>query len=397
MSWKVSNVIEQRKLFIDAARRGEEYITDLCEEFGISRSTGYKWIRRYMEEGDEGLKDRSSARHTQADKTEQVVEDKILEVKDRYPTWGPKKILAYLARHNPEYEFPSFTTIGNILDRNGRVRRRKKRKRLPTKTDPLSHCKAANDVWCIDFKGWFTTKDRVKCDPLTITDAFSRYILHCSKLHSGKGADVWRTLEELFCNNGLPLYLRHDNGPPFATTGAGRLSALSVKLIKAGVTPEWLDPGKPYQNGRHERMHGTLQQEAVFPLKLTLEEQQMKFRDFIHYFNHVRPHEGISQKVPADIYIRSERQWDGKLRSPEYGKEYTVKQVRRGGQIGWCGRDIFIGKALCEEPIGIKEGDDGETLVYYGPVYLGQVDHLGQFIMPRPSARTKRNYHVRCY
>lgn len=398
MAWRVSNVKDQRKQFIQKCLLNEQTISDICKKYNISRQTGYKWLKRYAQEGEHGLESRSSARHNQDNRTKIRLEEKILAVKDKYPTWGSKKIFAYLSRREPKESWPSRTTIGKILKRNGLVTSRKKRKRYPPKTDPLSHCEKPNDVWCIDFKGSWMTKDNVKCDPLTVTDADSRYILFCSKIHSGKVKDVWQTLETLFYEFGLPTYLRHDNGPPFATSGAGRISRLSVNLIKSGVIPEWIEPGKPHQNGRHERMHRTLKAEGTFPLKLTLKEQEMKFKEFIKYFNEERPHEALDQQVPADIYIRSDRHWDGKFVPPEYGAEYIVKRVRKHGQVGWKGLSPFIGKALAGEYIGFKENEDEDSwLVYYGPVLLGEMDHQGNFQIPYLPSRLKCNYKERCF
>jgi putative transposase len=397
MAWRVTKVEEQRQEFIQQVLIGDKTITDLCKEFQVSRKTGYKWVHRHAEHGEEGLKDRSRKPRFQAGKTQDNLVQKILEIKHKYPTWGPKKILASLEHLYPNEDWPSDTTVGNILTKNGLVKSRKLRKRLPSKTDPLSHCNEANDVWSIDFKGWFWTREGVKCDPLTISDAHTRFILYCHKLHSGKELDVWKVLEELFYKNGLPKYLRHDNGPPFATSGAGRLSRLSVKLIKAGVIPDWIAPGKPYQNGRHERMHRTLKREAIFPLQLTLEEQQMKFRDFIHYFNFERPHEALGQKCPGNLYVVSERRWEGKLYSPEYDNEYLVKRIRERGQLSWNGIDIYISKTLKNEFVGLKENDEGDWSVYFGPVFLGTINSSRNFITPMESYRPKNNYKVRCY
>lgn len=396
MAWRVAKVEEQRKEFIEKMHAGGRIAT-LCREYRISRKTGYKWINRYEELGEEGLKDKSRSPHSQPGKTDAGLMQIILETKHKYPTWGPKKVLALLQAHYPEEDWPSDTTVGNILQKNGLVMSRKYRKRMPAKTVPLAHCNAPNDVWSIDFKGWCLTKDQKKCEPLTVSDAYARFILYCAKLHSGKEQDVWKACESLFYENGLPKYLRHDNGPPFATTGAGRLSALSVKLIKVGIIPEWIDPGKPYQNGRHERMHRTLNEEGMFPLELTLEEQQMKFMDFIRYFNHERPHEALGQKVPGSVYIRSDRSWDGKFRSPEYNSCCLVKQVRDRGQMMWNGIDIYIGKTLRNEFVGLKEDENGDWAVYYGPVFLGTIDHSGRFTTPFETRRPKRNYKSRCY
>jgi transposase InsO family protein len=397
MAWRVAKVEEHRKEFIEQVLIGDRTVTDLCNEYQISRKTGYKWISRYNELGDDGLKDRSKAPHARPGRTDERLVHKVLEVKSRYPAWGPKKVLALLGMHYPDEDWPSDTTIGNILYKHGLVAPRRCRKRIPAKTDPLSHCTAPNDVWSIDFKGWFLTKDQIKCDPLTICDAHTRFILHCSKLHSGKELDVWKALEELFHKNGLPKYLRHDNGPPFATAGAGRLSRLSVKLIKAGVIPEWIEPGKPCQNGRHERMHGILKNEGVFPLQLTLEEQQMKFMNFVHYYNFERPHEALEQKFPGNVYVPSNRIWDGNFRSPEYDSAYLVKRVRGRGLIMWNGIDIYIGKTLQNEYVGLKEDENGYLAVYFGPIFLGTIDHEGILRTPRKNNRPKLGYKTRCY
>lgn len=259
--------------------------------------------------------------------------------------------------------------------------------RFPAKTDPLSHCHEANDVWCIDFKGWWKTLDGLKCDPLTLTDAHSRFILRCIKLQRNNAEMVWEALKEAFLEYGLPLYLRHDNGPPFATPGAGRLSRFSVCVIKTGVITEWIDPASPYQNGRHERMHSTLHQEGRFP-ELTLEEQQLKFADFVKYYNNERFHEGIGLQIPGRVYVPSSRVWDGKLRSPEYCEDCTVKRVRERGQISWNGKDIYIGKALSNENIAVKEAEEG-WFAYFGPILLGVINYEGKFIIPRIEKRRK--------
>jgi transposase InsO family protein len=397
MAWRVAKVEENRREFIEQVYRRDKTISDLCIEFQISRKTAYKWMQRYKDCGDEGLKDRSRAPHSQPSKTNESQVQRILEVKHKYPSWGPKKVLAKLEVYYPDEYWPSDTTIGNILDRNGLVNRKKCRRRFPAKSDPLSHCSLPNDVWSVDFKGWFLTKDGIKCDPLTVSDAHSRFILECVKLHSGKEKDVWKILEALFYKYGLPKYLRHDNGPPFATMGVGRLSALSVKIIKAGVIPEWIDPGKPYQNGRHERMHKTLKADGILPFVLTLDEQQMRFRDFLHYYNYERPHEALGQRMPGHIYAPSDRNWNGHFRSPEYDEGYIVKQVRDRGLLSWNGIDIYIGKTLKNERIGIKEDNNGDWGVHFGPVYLGIIDPKGNLITPVVSYKVKRKFKFRCY
>lgn len=394
MAWRVKNVEDQRKEFIEEFLSNQMTITELCEMYQISRKTGYKWIERFEKEGIDGLTDRSKAPHNQIGKTDDELVSQIVNLRKRFPKWGPKKIVAYLTENKSLEEWPSTTTIGKILHKEGLTQPRKQRKRFPAKSYPLSHCQQANDVWCIDFKGWHKTKDNIKCDPLTITDAFSRFLLCCNKLAFNTADYTWKVLEEVFQKYGLPRYLRHDNGPPFATCGTGRLSRLSVNIIKAGVIPEWIEPGKPYQNGRHERMHLTLKQEGIKPL--TLKEQQMHFREFQAYFNFERPHESLGQKTPGNVYMPSPRQWTGKLETPEYSKEYEIKKVRSSGQISWHGKELFLGKVLENELVGIKEEDTGWA-VFYGPVLLGHINPEKGFSQPARNVRPKREFKVRIF
>ncbi len=396
MPWKETKVEDKRKMFIKFYLDDEASITSLCREFEVSRKTAYKWIERFKELGDEGLKDQRRARINQTQTDEELVQS-ILSVKNKRLTWGPKKIRGFLCNQTPEKEWPSATTIGTILLKNGFQKTRELRKRLPVRSKPFSACQESNDLWSMDFKGWFRTKEGVKCDPLTLTDAHSRFLLHCSKLPLGTTEYVWDILEKCFYQYGLPTYLRHDNGPPFAACGAGRLSRLSINIIKAGVIPEWIDPGKPYQNGRHERMHRTLKAEAIIPMALTLKEQQLKFSEFQNYFNFERPHESLGQKTPGSIYTYSPREWDGQLKSPEYDTSWQIIRVRGSGQIGWRGDEIFISKALENEHIGLRENQEGEWEAYYGPVYLGVIDQEGKLKYAQRETRSNLMYKDRVY
>lgn len=395
MVWRVKKVEEERKIFVEAVQNRPIPLAHLCKEFGISRPTAYKWLGRYQEQGEDGLKDQSRARHTQSEAMSNETRAEIIKIKIKEKV-GPKKILAILERTHPDKKWPSVTSIHNLLEENGLVEKRKLRKRFPVKTNPLSHCLQPNDVWCIDFKGWIKTKDNVKFDPLTITDAYSRYLLHCSKLFVNTTDYVWEVLVSKFYEYGLPVYLRHDNGPPFATSSAGRLSRLSVNLIKAGVIPEWIEPGKPYQNGRHERMHLSMHQWCMSDKELALAEQTLKLSEFVDHYNNRRPHEGIGQQVPQDVYRVSSREWSGQMKPPEYSEEYKVKKVRGAGQVSWNGKDVYVGKVLRNEYVGFKETEEGVLNVYYGPVFLGEVNGLGELILP-VQVRRRNNYKVRIY
>lgn len=389
MVWGEILVEDCRKKFIDACLKGELSMAELCRLYDISRKNGYKWLNRYKIEGDLCLKDRSRAPLKQALKTESDVEQQILEVRYQYNKWGPKKILAFLKDTYPDLVWPSMTTIGNLLNKKGLAVPRKRRHRVPGKTTALSICEQPNDVWCADFKGWFLTGDGNKCEPFTLTDNSSRFLLRCQKLNKNDTDHVWGILETAFREYGLPLFLRHDNGSPFATCGAGRLSTLSIKLIKSGVIPEWIDPGKPQQNGRHERMHQTLKKETAMPPEATLEKQGIRFKEFIHYFNYIRPHEAITQKTPGSLYRISEREWNGVMKSPEYPPEYIVRKIRFCGSMKFKGNEIFVGNALTGEPVGLKENEEGTFTMYYGPIILGDISRENKFIKPLGNIRKR--------
>lgn len=389
MAWRQVNVKDQRKLFIREYEKGRFTMAELCRRFDISRKAGYKWIARYQEEGLEGLRDRSKAPLHQACATDDDLVEQILKVRYEYSDWGPKKVKGWLDLEYPLIEWPSSTTIGKLFDKNGLTVARKYRRRLPVRSTPLAHCQKLNDVWCADFKGGFLTKDNQKCDPFTLTDAHSRFLLRCLKLNANDTDHVWAVLEAAFREYGLPNYLRTDNGPPFASCSAGRLSLLTVKLIKVGVLPDWIEPGKPQQNGRHERMHLTLKKEAAFPGILTLEEQKIKLDEFQHYFNFIRPHEALGQVRPASLYLPSQRIWNGHLKTPEYPDDYIVGKVKSCGKMSWKGSEIYISRTLSEERIGLQKNEEGGFRAYFGPIFLGIINRAGEFEILRRPARKK--------
>jgi transposase InsO family protein len=390
MAWGEIKVEDQRKLFVKACLKGELTIADLCRLYEISRDTGYKWLNRFKKDGLEGLKDKSRAPLVQACATDSHLEKQIIDVRIKYPTWGPKKVRALLVKHYPKMPWPSTTTIGNLFDKHGLTVARKYRRRVPPRTEPLAHCQQPNDVWCMDFKGYFMTPSGDKCDPFTLTDACSRFLIRCVKLDFNRTEQVWSILDAAFREYGLPLYLRSDNGPPFASCAPGRLSKISINLIKAGVIPEYIEPGKPQQNGRHERMHLTLKNETATPPEKTLGLQKVKFQEFQEYFNFIRPHEALNQKVPADVYRSSERKWDGHLRSPEYLENQITRKVMISGCISWKGKNLFVSETLSGEYVGVKESLDGNLEVKYGPIILGTIAPDITFNVPEHKKRRSR-------
>lgn len=376
MVWKETCTVEERMRFMVAVEKGEESFAAICRRFEVSRRVGYKWLARFEEEGPAGLFDRSRAplHHPQA--VAEGIAERCLEVRRAHPTWGPVKVRAYLERRAPKTDWPAASTIGELFDREGLTVKRKLRRRSPPSSAPFAHCAAANDVWCIDFKGWFLTGDGKRCEPLTLSDAYSRYLLRCQDLRRSDTDHVWPVLDAAFREFGLPYYLRSDNGAPFASRGAGGLSRLSVKLIKAGAMPERIAPGKPQQNGRHERMHLTLRQEVADPPANSLREQRKRLREFQRFYNEERPHQALDNATPAERYQASPRRFDGILREPDYDDDQDVRRVRHNGEIKLNGNMIYISGALVGEPIGLAEDQQGWT-VSYGPLVLGTIAHRG--------------------
>jgi putative transposase len=374
MPWHETHVMDERMAFVVDWQRDEWSFAALCRRYDISRKIGYKWIGRFEAEGLDGLKERSCAAHRHPNAITAAIVEAVVAVRMQRASWGPKKIKAWLEAHRPGTAWPAQSTIAELLDRRGLVRRRRKRRHVPAHGGPLSAAVVANDVWGVDFKGWFRTGDGARCEPLSLSDLASRYVLRLQALERIDGEQVWSILETAFFEFGLPRVMRSDNGPPFASTAAGGLSRLGVRLIKAGVTPERIAPGRPQQNGRHERMHRTLKDETASPPAATLRAQQQRFDVFRTTFNEERPHEALGQTPPAQHYDPPPRPYSGRLREPGYEDDQAVRRVRSNGEIKWRGECLFISEALIGEPVGLREIADGGFQVSYGPVILGVID-----------------------
>ncbi len=387
MPWQETRAMDERMAFIVDWRREEYTMAELCRRYGVSRKTGYKLRDRFMAEGTAGLADRGRAPHHHPNAVSAVVEEAVLAVRRRHPSWGPKKIRAWLRRHDGETSWPVESTIARLLDRHGLVTRRRRRRRVPPSAVALSPCVAANDVWGVDFKGWFRTGDGRRCDPLSLSDLASRYVLRLQAVAVPDGDHVWPVLDAAFREFGPPKVMRSDNGPPFASVGVGGLSWLSVRLIKVGVMPERIAPGKPQQNGRHERLHRTVKEDTASPPAADARAQQRRFDRFRRMFNEERPHEALGQTPPAAHYDPPPNSYGGRLREPGYDADHEVRRVRHSGEIKWRGGLVFIGQALVGEPVGLEEIEDGCWAVRYGPVALGTLDADGGFARVKPGAR----------
>lgn len=387
MAWETYKVEEQRLQLVKAYIQKEATMTALCNHYGISTKTGYKWYNRYLIEGEDGLKDRSTTPHNCNQLYSESQIDIAIDLKRRYLTWGPKKICARLKTLYPDKEWPSPTRLYEIFKDYHLVTKRRFKNRVPA-TAPLGDLSACNDTWAIDLKGWFLTGDGRKCEPLTITDSFSRYLIRCTHLDVHTVEYVWPVLEHAFREYGLPNRVRSDNGPPFGSVGVGRLTQLSVNLVKAGVIPEWIRPGHPEENGRHERFHLSLKLAAANPPKDTLALQIQAMDDFLHEYNFERPHEALNMKTPGSCYQSSNRTWNGILKPPEYDtNEFIVRKVCQSGCIWLLQKEYYIGQTLTGEYVALKDGQEGDLELYYGPMYLGLLKKDG---LKKPKMESRR-------
>jgi transposase InsO family protein len=353
---------------------GDLTMSELCVDFGVSRKTGYKWLERYEAGGLEGLDDLSRRPHHMPQALDQAVADALVALRRARPTWGPKKLKAYLERHHSEIVWPAASTIGDLLQREGLVSGRKRRHRAPPYTAPFLDCCAPNEVWCLDFKGHFRTADGSRCDPFTLTDGFSRYVLLCQHVARTDEAHVKPLMERCFREHGLPRAIRSDNGAPFASSAPFGLSRLSIWWLKLGIVVERIDPGKPQQNGRHERFHLTLKKETAAPPATTLQGQQRRFNRFCQDFNTERPHEALGMKVPNDSYRPSPRPYVKNIPEPDYPCSMVVRRLTAKGEINWQGKRIFVSQTLRGEPIGLRETEHGWT-VHFMHLIIGEIDH----------------------
>jgi transposase InsO family protein len=372
MPWSESDRVSSRLEFIKAvAADPDTAFVELCRQHGVTAKTGYKWLARYEREGPAGLLDAPpfAKKHPLAIDSATVAA--ISKLRKEHPRWGPRKLIQRLARLEPERKWPAPSTVGDILKRQGLITPRRRRQLLrapvpasPTPTEP-------NDVWAMDFKGHFALRQGGRCHPFTMTDEASRYLLCCHGAATETDEVVRPCLEQCFEAYGLPWFLRSDNGNPFGTRTVGGLSRLVIWLVQLGVTPVRIEPGKPQQNGKHERFHLTLKLET--PVLDTFPAQQEAFDGFRFVYNDERPHEALKGASPSQVYRASPRR-PGALREPEYDSTFVTRDANTHGVIGWRGVDVHVGKLLAHKSVGITLVEDDIAQLRYGPLVLGYFD-----------------------
>jgi transposase InsO family protein len=371
--------MQERLRFVQDVFRPGWSVTELCRRYGVSRKTGYKWLEEYEATGPAGLADGSHRPHRCPHATPPGIVAQILRLQQRY-TWGARKVRRLLARRVPAALVPTIATIHRILERHGRVRRRRRARRRFHAGRPATPMDQPNAVWTADFKGQFRMGNGRYCYPLTVQDGATRFLLGCHGLLAPTIEGSWPVFVRLFRRYGLPARIRTDNGTPFASGALGRLSTLSVWWVRLGIRPELIEPAHPEQNGRHERMHKTLKAETARPPEPTLAAQQRRFDTFRHRYNDVRPHEALEDDTPASRYHPSPRPYSSTLPPLEYPGHYEVRRVSKNGGIRWQSQWVNVSHLLAEEYVGFEEIDDGLWEVYFGPVWLGrfheQVGHI---------------------
>lgn len=380
--------MEERERFIADWLKGEQNFSELCRCFGIHRSKGYKWRERYLREGIAGLVERSRESHRHPNRTPEHIAEILIDLRRQHPRWGAAKLVHILAVKHPAQVWPAPSTAHEILRRAALITPRRRRQRPGEYTDTLAGYYGPNAVWAADFKGHFFTRDRQRCVPLTVSDICSRYLLRCDALATGDGEHTHKAFHHLFLRCGLPEVIRTDNGPPFSSSSG--LSELSVWWIKLGIRPERITRGRPTENGIHERIHKTMDDEDATAPQKDLRTQQRKFDEFAKTYNELRPHAALAMKTPAQVYTHSRRPYPCKPRSPEYGDDIRVVRVNTDGRIRLHGNEIYLSRLISTEPVGLRRSEFG-TEVWYGPQILGTINAKGQLRrgLPKTGLRTK--------
>ena len=374
--------MEEKVRFVLGYEQDECTMTELCEAYGIARETGYVWLRRYRERGLEGLVELNRAALRHGNQTPAETERAVVELRQAHMRWGPRKLKRVLERDQSQQRWPAASTIGELLKREGLVVGRRRRQRTAPYREPLAHADGPNRVWCADFKGWFRTAAGERIDPLTITDAYSRYLLRCQAVEKTDTQRRRAIFEAGFREYGMPQAIRTDNGAPFASSAVGGLSRLSVWWMKLGIAPERIQAGHPEQNGRHERMHRTLKQETAQPAAANRRAQQRAFDRFREEYNEQRPHQALGMQTPALLYEPSPR---------PYPATMLVRSVHHQGQIRWKKQDVGLSQVLWGERVGLLPVNERWFTIYFAQFAIARFDSQKLKVLP---LLEEENYHI---
>lgn len=366
--------MDLKEEFVIRAQKGNQSFSSLCSEYGISRKTGYKWLTRFTEDGFPGLDDKSTRPKTSPEKLDEDSVCRLIRIKKDHLNWGPKKIHAIYIRGSAQPM--SISSVKRILEKSGYTTRRKRRQQAPIERLNERHeALAPNDIWTVDFKGWWYAKDRSKCEPLTIRDEFSCFLLEARTLGSTRTEDVKEAFDRIFRLYGLPKVIRSDNGSPFASSrGLRGLTRLAVWWISQGIVVERIDPGKPAQNGGHERMHRDLKADIQKQIKGSGIEIQKSLDLWREEFNRVRPHEKLAMKTPASVYTKSPRRYPLETEEIEYPLFYRTRKINRHGYLKLDMMLIYLSSALAGVTVGITDLNESYFSVYFDYIELGLID-----------------------
>jgi transposase InsO family protein len=375
MPWKEATKVSERGELIQKWKSGHYGVSELAEGFGISRPTVYEWIARYEKEGEAGLKDRPSTPGRCPHQTTPEIAQQIISTKRKYPNWGPAKLIDLLRIEQPQIAWPAASTAGTILDREGLVRHRQKRRKSVFANARRLEAAESGQMMTVDHKGQFRMGNGKYCFPLTITDPVSRFIYAVDAKQSTSSREARQTFEAVFEEHGVPKLIGSDNGTPFSCSQAlAGLSSMAVWWIKLGITPVRIHPGCPWENGIHERMHKTLKAETTRPPRANAREQQKRFDAFRVEFNTVRPHEGINGQRPAELLKHCTTPYQRRIGAVEYPGHYETRVVRPNGEIRWKGHLLFVSQTLSRERVGLFEIADGVWSLCFSTVELGRYD-----------------------
>jgi len=369
--------------FVSLAQTDRFTITELCVQFNISRKTAYKHLERYATGGMAALAPRSHRPHRFPQRTDAAIEQLIVAERRLHRTWGPKKIQDLLEQNHGVERPPACSTIAEILRRRGlSVKRRRRPGSYPCLNEELTVPTQPNHVWTVDFKGWASLGNSQRCDPLTVCDRYSHYVLAVRAQPDQQFGRSLRSFKALMRHRGLPEIIRCDLGSPFASIGLGRLSALSVWWIEQGIEVEFTRPASPQDNGSHERMHKDLKAEAMQPTSRNLPAQQRRFERWRHTYNHERPHEALQGRRPAQVYQPSARRLNEHDKPITYASDFEVKLVSTSGHVAHEGKNYHVGEAFAGKRVGLRPGLNGQTELHFANVHLGHLrfdDEGGRF------------------